>query len=170
MYDGPLYNPNGIQIGEVVFLDSLTTRSGALYVTEDCTLFFNQGVNGVNSGFGSSVRFLYNFLSSTGNSYYPPGLQLSFISVSSTGTYFGNTYLLNLVTGADGDRNVTMSIISSNNTKTSSTLSAGAKAGIVIATFIAAIAIAVTAYLYRNHRAPLSSMNKEHEKRDNATL
>ena len=168
MYDGPLYNQKGIPIGEVVFINSLITRSGALYVLGDCTFFFNN--TNMENGFGSSVRFLDNFLSNSGTSYWPANLHLSYISVSTSGAYFGNTYLLELVTSANGDRNVTMTILYPNTNTTFFALSAGAKAGIAIATIIAAIAIALNVYLYYNRRAPLSSMNREHEKRDNPTL
>ena len=94
-YNAPVYDMANKKIGNVVFNDVDVFRQGKLYVTEDCTIFFDDP----HIPFGSSLRFMYSFLSLSGDSFWPPNSHFTFKMMYGTGRYYDTNYRIDMVTG-----------------------------------------------------------------------
>jgi hypothetical protein len=151
-YNAPIYDRENKKIGNVVFVDSLVWRGEKLYVMEDCGLFFD------GEGFGSTIRFLYTFLSLSGDSYYPKNTIFNFDMMYGTGLYYGKKYQIELLTGVS-NRTITLTPISASTNESSNdqdgTESAYAALAISICSIVGTLGVAFFVVSATN-KAPLS--------------
>jgi len=123
---------------------------------EDCALFFD------GPSFGSSVRFLYSFLSLSGDSFYPPNSQFVFTMVDATGLYRGKNFEVHLLTG-QYNRTVTLVPITSASTSSSNSVTADAALAIGILSFFLSVIFAfVLSFKFKshNHSHPMSTQQE----------